>query len=128
MSNILRCNCQDCRFARIESSVVVVVSANCESFDCESGSVCDKRKFVKPDFFANFKNCDLYLINFTDIPLPAFYELLLDANRELIHDHYAHTGGDPKEGEKMIQQFADLYSEKDTKFRGARVKRFAKGS
>lgn len=72
------------------------------------------------DFFEKFKNSDLIFINLMDMPDEKAYELLLEANTELIMDHYKHTGGDMLLAENLIQQFADLYSGKITKFRGAR--------
>lgn len=85
----------------------------------------EMKKLSGPDdFFEKFKNSDLYMVNFTDIPLKEFYDALLAANRELIHDHYNHTGGAAEEAESLISAFSDLYSGKTTKFRGARVKSF----
>ncbi|MBI4778851.1 B12-binding domain-containing radical SAM protein [Candidatus Falkowbacteria bacterium] len=72
------------------------------------------------DFFARFKNSDLMLINLMDMPDEKAYELLLEANRELILDHYQHTRGDMAQAENIIGQLADLYSGKNIKFRGAR--------
>jgi len=72
------------------------------------------------DFFEKFKNSDLCPVNFTDLPLQRFYELLFQANKELVLDHYQHTNGDMKEADCLIDQFRDLYSGKNTKFRGAR--------
>lgn len=72
------------------------------------------------DFFNRFKNADLILINNMDISDERAYELLLEANTDLINDHYEHTGGNMAEAEKLIRQLADLYSGKITNFRGAR--------
>ena len=72
------------------------------------------------DFFNKFKNSDLITVNFMDMPDARTYELLLEANTELILDHYQHTSGDMKEAERLIQQFKDLYSGKELKFREAR--------
>lgn len=72
------------------------------------------------DFFNKFKNSDLILVNLMDLTDKKAYELLLEVNTELILDHYQHTGGDLAEARNLIQQFADLYTGKITKFRGSR--------
>ncbi|OIO62559.1 B12-binding domain-containing radical SAM protein [Candidatus Woesearchaeota archaeon CG08_land_8_20_14_0_20_47_9] len=72
------------------------------------------------DFFERFKNSDLILVNLMDMPDEEAYRLLLEANTELILDHFKHTTGNMEEAKRLIQQFADLYSGKTTKFRGAR--------
>ncbi len=72
------------------------------------------------DFFDKFTNSDLYLVNFTDLPLDKFYDLLYEANRELILDHYQHTNGDMVEAEGLIKQFKGLYCGTNQSFRGAR--------
>lgn len=72
------------------------------------------------DFFDRFKNVDLILINNMEISDERAYELLLEANADLINDHYRHTNGDMAEAETAIQQFKDLYSGKITHFRGVR--------
>lgn len=72
------------------------------------------------DFFKRFKNSDLILINLMDIPAETAYQALLEANTDLILDHFRHQGGDIIEAEDLIRQFADLYSGKIIKFRGAR--------
>lgn len=72
------------------------------------------------DFFNRFKNSDLMLINLMELSDVRAYELLLEANSELIRDHYRQVGGDLAEAENIIQQLADLYTGKITKFRGAR--------
>ncbi|UUX91674.1 B12-binding domain-containing radical SAM protein [Methanoplanus endosymbiosus] len=72
------------------------------------------------DFFNKFKNIDLMLVNFTDIPEEKFYSLLFEANKELIYDHFEKTEGDKKEAEEMIQTYHDLYFKGDVSFRGAR--------
>ena len=60
------------------------------------------------------------MVNFTDIPENRFYELLFEANKELILDHYKHINGDNKEAMDLINQFKSLYFEGNFKFRGAR--------
>lgn len=72
------------------------------------------------DFFEKFKNSDLYLINFTDMPIKRFYELLFKANKELVLDHYTKSQGNMQEADNLIQEFSDLYLGKNTGFRGAR--------
>lgn len=72
------------------------------------------------DFFAKFRNIDLLLVNFTDIPEKQFYKLLFEANRELILDHFEKTNGDKTEAEQLIQTFSNLYFNGDVSFRGAR--------
>jgi radical SAM superfamily enzyme YgiQ (UPF0313 family) len=72
------------------------------------------------DFFNKFKNSDLLTVNFTDIPDKKFYELLFEANKELITDHYRHRKGDMEEANNMIKSFYDLYFMGKTNFRGAR--------
>lgn len=72
------------------------------------------------DFFKRFINSDLMLLNLMSMPDAKAYQLLLEANRELVTDHYEHIKGDMNEAKYLIQQFADLYAGKITKFRGAR--------
>jgi len=72
------------------------------------------------DFFDKFKNSDLLTINFCVVPEKNFYELLFEANKELIFDHYRHTNGDMAEADSMIDQFRRLYFCGEHKFRGAR--------
>ena len=72
------------------------------------------------DFFDKFKNSDLMMVNFTDIPDDKYYQLLFEANRDLIFDHFSHTAGDMNLAESTIKDFHDLYFFGKTKFRGAR--------
>jgi len=72
------------------------------------------------DFFNKFKNSDLYMVNFTNIPLERFYELLFEANKELILDHYYSTSKDMESANDFIDQFKKLYFGKNDKFRGVR--------
>ncbi|MFA5878124.1 MAG: radical SAM protein [Candidatus Staskawiczbacteria bacterium] len=72
------------------------------------------------DFFNKFKNSDLLTVNFTDIPDQTFYELLFEANKELITDHFEHTRQNEEEADILIQNFYNLYFKGQTKFRGAR--------
>lgn len=71
-------------------------------------------------FFRKFKNSDLYMVNFTDIPISHFYGLLYEANRELLVDHYTHSTKDKDECEALIDQFKELYEGTNPKFRGTR--------
>lgn len=72
------------------------------------------------DFFERFKNSDLLTVNFTNIPEKRFYELLFQANKELISDHFSHTSGDLNQAQDLIDQFFNLYFKGGSKFRGAR--------
>lgn len=72
------------------------------------------------DFFEKFKNSDLLTVNFTDIPEEKFYELLFEANKELITDHHKQLGKSMETAAVLIEQFRNLYFTKDYKFRGAR--------
>jgi len=72
------------------------------------------------DFFNRLKNSDLLTVNFTDIPQDRFYELLFEANRELIKDHFEHTTRDMTEAKRLIDSFHDLYFLKRYEFSGAR--------
>lgn len=72
------------------------------------------------DFFNKFKNSDLLLVNFTDIPEKEFYKMLFEANKELILDHYLHTTKDIERAHALINDFYKLYFGNKTNFRGAR--------
>ncbi len=72
------------------------------------------------DFFAKFKNSDLMVVNYTNIPEDKFYKLLIEANKELIMDHYMNTTKNLETANEMIQGFHDLYFKNDISFRGAR--------
>jgi anaerobic magnesium-protoporphyrin IX monomethyl ester cyclase len=72
------------------------------------------------DFFNKFKNSDLLLVNFTDIPEKEFYRLLHEANKELILDHFSHTTKNMEQAHTLINDFYNLYFGKKAKFRGAR--------
>ncbi|MBW1853489.1 MAG: B12-binding domain-containing radical SAM protein [Deltaproteobacteria bacterium] len=72
------------------------------------------------DFFNKFHNSDLLLVNFTTIPDKEFYRLLLEANKELILDHFSHTSKNMKRAHTLINDFHNLYFGNKTKFRGAR--------
>lgn len=70
------------------------------------------------DFFNKFKNSDLLTVNFTDIPDERFYELLYEANKDLINDHF-HQAGNMVGANALIDNFYNLYF-KGAQFRGAR--------
>lgn len=72
------------------------------------------------DFFEKFKNSDLLTVNFTNIPDENFYQLLLEANKELIINHYKNTQGNINEANELIETFRKLYSGEIKNFRGAR--------
>lgn len=72
------------------------------------------------DFFAKFHNSDLLTVNFTALPDQTFYQLLFEANQELIRDFYEHTSGDRQQAQQMIDNFHALYFEGAIRFRGAR--------
>ncbi|KKS00017.1 MAG: Cobalamin-binding radical SAM protein [Candidatus Magasanikbacteria bacterium GW2011_GWC2_41_17] len=72
------------------------------------------------DFFDKYYNSDLIFKNLMNMSDEKAYELLLEANTELIRDHFNHVGDSKGEAEKLIKQFADLYSGKSNKFRGSR--------
>ena len=72
------------------------------------------------DFFKKFKNSDLIFENVMDMPLEKAYQCLIEANTELIRDHYSHKGENAEEGEGLVRQLNELYSGKITKFRGTR--------
>jgi len=72
------------------------------------------------DFFERFKNSDLLTVNFTEIQDEKFYELLFEANKNLILDYYEHTSKDMTAAKKLIDDFYRLYFKGDSLFRGAR--------
>ena len=72
------------------------------------------------DFFNRFKNSDLLTVNFTDIPEKKFYQLLFEANKELINDYFEHTTKDVNRANELIKGFFDLYFKNKIDFRGAR--------
>ena len=61
------------------------------------------------DFFNKFKNSDLLLVNFTEIPEKEFYKMLFEANKELILDHFSHTTKDIEQAHALINDFYNLY-------------------
>jgi radical SAM superfamily enzyme YgiQ (UPF0313 family) len=72
------------------------------------------------DFFEKFKNADLYMVNFMNIPEKDIYQMLFEVNRDLILDHYKHTNGDMEAANRLIKQFYSLYFKEDLNFRGPR--------
>lgn len=73
------------------------------------------------DFFKKFKNSDLLVVNMTEFSDKKFYELLFEANKELILHHFKNTTKDMKEAQKLIDDFHNLYFKKKYSFRGART-------
>jgi radical SAM superfamily enzyme YgiQ (UPF0313 family) len=59
-------------------------------------------------------NSDFVSVNFTDIPDDELNQLLFEANKVLIEDHYSHLA------DINIEAHRKLYFEKDFSFRGAR--------
>ena len=72
------------------------------------------------DFFNKFINSDLITINYTIYPNELCYKWLLHVNIDLIKDHFLHTTGNESDGNYLINQFKDLYTGRDVKFRGSR--------
>ena len=72
------------------------------------------------DFFEKFKNSDLMIVNFTEIPEEKYYKLLFDVNKNLILDYYEHTSKDWDAANKLIHDFQRLYFDGEISFRGAR--------
>jgi anaerobic magnesium-protoporphyrin IX monomethyl ester cyclase len=81
-----------------------------------------KKGFLKgpADFFEKFKNADLYMVNFMDIPEKEVYEILFKVNKELILDHYQHTTKDMEKANLLVQKFHDLYFKGNISFAGPR--------
>jgi len=72
------------------------------------------------DFFAKFKNADLYMINFLNIPEKDIYQMLFEVNRDLTLDHYHHTNGDMEDANRLIEKFSNLYFKGELNFDGPR--------
>jgi len=72
------------------------------------------------DFFNKFKNADLYMVNFIDIPEDDIYHMLFAINKDLILDHYKHTSGNMEEAGSLIERFYNLYFKGDYGFSGPR--------
>lgn len=72
------------------------------------------------DFYQKFKNTDLIMTNFTDIPLEEMYKELFKANSQLLKDHYLHSSMGKSEYEMMKNSFYQLYFKGEEKFRGVR--------
>lgn len=66
------------------------------------------------DFYEKHKNLELLTVNFTDIPEKEFYDLMFDANKEIIEDYYEHLK------KTAARSFRKVYYEKDIDFRGTR--------
>ena len=66
------------------------------------------------DFYKLHNNLELLTVNFTDIPDDEFFQLMYDANQEIIGDYYK------RQESKMIENFGNIYFKKDFDFRGFR--------
>ena len=60
------------------------------------------------DFFERFKNSDLMMVNFMDIPEKRVYELLFEVNQDLIRDYYVHTTKDDNAANKTDRGFQEI--------------------
>ncbi|MBU0758533.1 MAG: B12-binding domain-containing radical SAM protein [Nanoarchaeota archaeon] len=84
-------------------------------------TLVEKGKLGGPeDFFNKFRNSDLMLVNIMEMSDKEAYRLLLEANTDLIMDHYTHVDGDIDEAKTLIKNLADLYAGEEIKFRGVR--------
>ena len=72
------------------------------------------------DFYNKFKNSDLITVNFTEFSDRECYDLLYNANRELILDHQKNSDMAFTEAIDIINNFKSLYYNQNYKFRGAR--------
>jgi anaerobic magnesium-protoporphyrin IX monomethyl ester cyclase len=72
------------------------------------------------DFFDRFKNADLYMVNFMDIPENEIYQMLFEVNKDLILDHYEHTTKDMFKANQLIDKFYNLYFNSEYTFSGPR--------
>jgi anaerobic magnesium-protoporphyrin IX monomethyl ester cyclase len=66
------------------------------------------------DFYEKYKNLELLTVNFTDIPDDEFYQILFEANKEIIGDYYDHFK------QNTISDFQNVYFNKNYNFRGSR--------
>jgi anaerobic magnesium-protoporphyrin IX monomethyl ester cyclase len=73
------------------------------------------------DFYDQFKNSDLYMINYTAESISDIYKNLFAVNEMLINDHFEHTSKDHTEAAVIIDQFRKLYFQNDFSFRGPRT-------
>ncbi len=78
-------------------------------------------------FFYRFKNSDLYMANFMGISENEIYQMLFEANKVLIMDHYRNTNSDMEVANCLIDQFYNLYFNDYYAFRGARRLDFCVG-
>lgn len=81
----------------------------------EKGDLADEA-----DFYNRFKNSDLYMVNFVNVPEEDIYKTLFEVNKDLIYDHFRNTSGDMEEAEDLVGRFRDLYFKGATEFRGPR--------
>lgn len=72
------------------------------------------------DFFEKFKNSDLLTVNFTEYSDQKFYQLLYNANMELIYDYFENTTKEYEKAYQLGSQYCELYFGQNYKFRGAR--------
>ena len=81
-----------------------------------------KRSLLKgpEDFFDRFKNADLYMVNFMDIPADEIYQMLFEVNKDLILDHYEHTTKDMVKANQLMDSFYNLYFNSEHTFNGPR--------
>ncbi len=73
------------------------------------------------DFFMKFKNSDLMTVNFTEMDDNSFYELLYQANSDLVDFYYENTNKDFEAANLLKSSFYNLYFKGDTSFKGARI-------
>lgn len=66
------------------------------------------------DFYKKYLNSDRMTVNFTDIADNEFYQLLFEANKEVISDYYT------KVANRNIEGFRKCYFDYDVSFRGPR--------
>lgn len=84
-----------------------------------------KRLFKdEEDFFNKFKNSDLITVNFTKYTDEECYEMLFEANTELIKDYYLHSNlplhNKLFDSMQLINNLYKLYFEENVSFRGVR--------
>lgn len=81
----------------------------------------DKGLLTGPeDFFNRFKNSDLITVNFTNLDICNMYEMLYDANKHLIDNHFRKGGISRTKAEELTDAFYNLYFGGGNNFRGAR--------
>lgn len=80
------------------------------------------RGFIQKEeqFYDDFKNSDLILYNYMDMPLDECYHALFEVNRDLIIDHYKNTNNDMVKANQLIEDLRKLYFENKYDFYGVR--------